>query len=167
MLIDKLRYYRLICFLNCFLSFVTVTFIIFLQLQITDTGILFSVTCPLVEDLGNVWETCLHLLRYFLSEKKKFLSVLSIKTWELSFLYWGIILSWNMTNSGHWWLVLYNLRKSYSDVQTVVAVAMLVRRFNFQMALGAPPVSKLPCTFCSCLQLLLGNDIKRSWLSNL
>ncbi|PPS06244.1 hypothetical protein GOBAR_AA14393 [Gossypium barbadense] len=30
--------------------------------------------------------------------------------------------------------------ESYFDVQTVVAVAMLVRRFNFQMALGAPPV---------------------------
>lgn len=26
-------------------------------------------------------------------------------------------------------------------VKTVVALAMLVRRFNFQMAIGAPPVS--------------------------
>ncbi|OMO92953.1 Cytochrome P450 [Corchorus capsularis] len=33
-----------------------------------------------------------------------------------------------------------NLKRSSSDLQTVVAVAMLVRRFNFQMALGAPPV---------------------------
>lgn len=28
-------------------------------------------------------------------------------------------------------------------VKTVVALAMLVRRFNFQMAVGAPPVSLL------------------------
>lgn len=26
-------------------------------------------------------------------------------------------------------------------VKTIVALAMLVRRFNFQMAIGAPPVS--------------------------
>ncbi|XWS65123.1 hypothetical protein CRYUN_Cryun05aG0063800 [Craigia yunnanensis] len=35
-------------------------------------------------------------------------------------------------------------------LQTIVAVAMLVRRFNFQMALGAPSVSKLPCAFVRC-----------------
>lgn len=29
------------------------------------------------------------------------------------------------------------------DMQTVVAVAMLARRFDFQLALGAPPVSNL------------------------
>lgn len=28
----------------------------------------------------------------------------------------------------------------FASFETVVAVAMLVRRFNFQMALGAPPV---------------------------
>lgn len=30
-------------------------------------------------------------------------------------------------------------------VKTIVALAMLVRRFNFQMAVGAPPVSLLLC----------------------
>lgn len=30
-------------------------------------------------------------------------------------------------------------------VKTVVALAMLVRRFNFQMAIGAPPVSLILC----------------------
>lgn len=30
-------------------------------------------------------------------------------------------------------------------VKTVVALAMLVRRFNFQMAVGAPPVSLILC----------------------
>lgn len=37
-------------------------------------------------------------------------------------------------------------------LQTVVAVAMLVRRFNFQMAVGAPAVSEfIMCSFCKLL----------------
>lgn len=36
-----------------------------------------------------------------------------------------------------------NVNPLFTDLQAVVAVAMLVRRFDFQMALGAPPVSDL------------------------
>lgn len=32
-------------------------------------------------------------------------------------------------------------------VKTVVALAMLMRRFNFQIAVGAPPVSLLVCCY--------------------
>lgn len=37
-------------------------------------------------------------------------------------------------------------------VKVVVALAMLVRRFNFQMAVGAPPVSLLLC--CDIFKVL-------------
>lgn len=38
-------------------------------------------------------------------------------------------------------IVCQNELQCFSYFQNVVAVAMLVRRFNFQMAIGAPPVS--------------------------
>lgn len=37
--------------------------------------------------------------------------------------------------------MIVNITSIFFDLQTVVAVAMLVRRFDFQLAIGAPPVS--------------------------
>lgn len=50
---------------------------------------------------------------------------------------------------------------NFFDLQTVVAVAMLVRRFDFQLAVGAPPVSnlqnhrQLPFIYNHCYVLLV------------
>lgn len=54
------------------------------------------------------------------------------------------------------------LLSSY-NLQNIVAVAMLVRRFNFQMALGAPQVSQLLLSFPESLP----NELLETWFMKL